>query len=123
VQTAGTAFLGLTLECARCHDHKFDPITQKDFFRMFAFFNNIDESGLYSHFTRATPTPTMLLYPEGVEAGHRALKDQIAGVEANRRQSARRLSASVGGSDRLWGGSAEPAAVFDFERPRRKQWT
>jgi hypothetical protein len=55
VSTAGTAFLGLTLGCARCHDHKYDPVTQKDFYRMSAFFNNIDESGLYSHFTRATP--------------------------------------------------------------------
>jgi hypothetical protein len=39
-------FLGLTLTCSRCHDHKFDPLTQKDFYRLFAFFNNIDEAGL-----------------------------------------------------------------------------
>jgi hypothetical protein len=45
VATAGTAFLGLTLGCARCHDHKFDPISQKDFYRMSGFFNNIDEFG------------------------------------------------------------------------------
>ena len=51
VNTFGTAFLGLTLECARCHDHKFDPITQRDYYSLFAFFHNIDESGLYSHFT------------------------------------------------------------------------
>ena len=63
VHTAGTAFLGLTLECARCHDHKYDPIKQKDYYRMSAFFNNIDESGLYSHFTMATPSPTLLLGP------------------------------------------------------------
>ena len=43
--------LGLTMECARCHDHKFDPITQRDYYGLFAFFNSIDESGLYSHFT------------------------------------------------------------------------
>ena len=55
VNTFGTAVLGLTVECARCHDHKFDPITQRDYFSLFAFFNNIDESGLYSHFTNATP--------------------------------------------------------------------
>ncbi|MEY2429913.1 MAG: hypothetical protein QOJ40_2798 [Verrucomicrobiota bacterium] len=77
VQTAGTAFLGLTVGCARCHDHKYDPITQKDFYRMSAFFNNIDESGLYSHFTAATPSPTLLLYSEGVEAKHKALKERI----------------------------------------------
>ena len=39
-------FLGLTLTCSRCHDHKYDPIAQKDFFQMFAFFNNIAEAGL-----------------------------------------------------------------------------
>src|SRR5690606_40273963 len=58
--TAGTAFLGLTMECARCHDHKFDPISQKDYFSVFAFFNNIDEAGQIS-WDNATPVPTMLL--------------------------------------------------------------
>jgi hypothetical protein len=82
VNTIGTAMLGLTVECSRCHDHKYDPITQKDYYRMFAFFNSIDESGLYSHFTQAVPTPTLLLYGEGVEAKHRALKKEIAEKEA-----------------------------------------
>ncbi|PWU08136.1 MAG: hypothetical protein C5B50_30180, partial [Verrucomicrobia bacterium] len=82
VATAGTAFLGLTLGCARCHDHKYDPVTQKDFYRMAAFFNNIDESGLYSHFTRATPSPSLLLYGKGQEARHRELQSQIQAKEA-----------------------------------------
>ena len=59
VHTFGTAMLGLTLECSRCHDHKYDPIKQRDYYSLSAFFNNIDESGLYSHFTRATPNPTL----------------------------------------------------------------
>lgn len=46
VETTGTMFLGLTLTCSRCHDHKYDPISQQDFYRLFAFFNNIDEAGL-----------------------------------------------------------------------------
>jgi len=46
VETMGTLFLGLTLTCSRCHDHKYDPIKQKDFYRFFAFFNTIAEAGL-----------------------------------------------------------------------------
>jgi hypothetical protein len=43
VATTGAAFLGLTLGCARCHDHKFDPISQKEFYQLFAYLNSVDE--------------------------------------------------------------------------------
>lgn len=46
VHTVGTAFLGLTFECSRCHDHKYDPILAKDYYSMAAFFNSIDEFGM-----------------------------------------------------------------------------
>jgi hypothetical protein len=55
VRTLGMAWLGLTLECAHCHDHKFDPITQRDHYRFFAFFNNIPELGEDGRVANAVP--------------------------------------------------------------------
>jgi Protein of unknown function (DUF1553)/Protein of unknown function (DUF1549)/Concanavalin A-like lectin/glucanases superfamily/Planctomycete cytochrome C len=82
VHTASAAFLGLTMECARCHDHKYDPITQKDYYRLFAFFNSTDESGLYSHFTDAIPSPTTLLFKDDAEeTKHREMKRAIVAME------------------------------------------
>ncbi|MCM8529763.1 MAG: DUF1549 domain-containing protein, partial [Lentisphaeraceae bacterium] len=63
-QTAATAFLGMTMECCRCHDHKYDPLSQKDYFKTFALFNNIKEAGLYSFFTSAVPSPSMPILNE-----------------------------------------------------------
>ena len=83
VVTNGTAFLGLTLECARCHDHKYDPIAQADFYKLAAFFSNIDEHGLYSHFTETAPTPTLLLYDGDQQARHEELLAKIRLSESN----------------------------------------
>jgi hypothetical protein len=55
VRTLGMAWLGLTLECAHCHDHKFDPITQRDHYRFFAFFNNVPELGEDGRVANAPP--------------------------------------------------------------------
>jgi hypothetical protein len=55
VRTFSTAWLGLTFECARCHDHKFDPITQRDYYRLFSFFNNVPEHGEDGRVANAVP--------------------------------------------------------------------
>ena len=81
VNTVGTAMLGLTLECARCHDHKFDPIKQRDYYALSAFFNSIDEAGLYAHYTRAMPTPTLLLWPEKQVLEAASIKTKLAAAE------------------------------------------
>ncbi|MFP6671691.1 MAG: DUF1553 domain-containing protein, partial [Pirellulaceae bacterium] len=80
-QTMAMAFLGLTLECARCHDHKYDPITQKEYYQLFSFFNNIDEAGLYSYFTSSVPTPTLLLTDEPTKGKIRGVEEKISRAE------------------------------------------
>ena len=45
VDATSTVFLGLTMSCAQCHDHKYDPLTQRDYYALFAYFNSIDEDG------------------------------------------------------------------------------
>jgi hypothetical protein len=55
VHTTATVFMGLTMKCARCHDHKFDPISQRDYYRFFAFFNSVPERGIDGHKGNAVP--------------------------------------------------------------------
>lgn len=78
--TLGKAFLGLTLECARCHDHKYDPISQKNYYELYSFFNNVQEAGQIS-WDNALPVPTMLLSDEKVEEVAAFLRRQIAEKE------------------------------------------
>ena len=54
-ETTSAVWLGLTVGCARCHDHKFDPISQKDYYSLFAFFNNVPEKGFVWNFGNEDP--------------------------------------------------------------------
>lgn len=124
-QTFATAFLGLTLECCRCHDHKYDPLSQKEYYQLTAYFDKIDEAGLYSYHTRSTPTPTLMLLDDD---GKARLSDINARIAAAEKQL---IAVAAAAQDRFqnWltsGRSAEsdesallPGRVLheDFEKP------
>jgi hypothetical protein len=75
--TFGSAVLGMTVGCAKCHDHKFDPISQKNYYQLFSFFNNVKEAGQIS-WDDALPTPTLMLPTAQKEKILAFINDNIA---------------------------------------------
>src|SRR5499426_985590 len=73
VDTASTLFLGLTMGCARCHDHKFDPLSQREYYQLYAYFNSIPEDGRASNHGNSAPW---------VAAPTREQRGQLARLEA-----------------------------------------
>ncbi len=83
VETTSVAFMGLTMGCARCHDHKYDPIKQKEFYQFFAFFNNVEEKGLDGRKGNADPlmrldTPEQETKLADLDAAVKAFDKQLA---------------------------------------------
>jgi hypothetical protein len=70
VETTATVFLGLTLGCARCHDHKFDPVSQREFYGFFGFFNSVNEKGVYTE--QRGNVPPIFAVPSPEQAEHLA---------------------------------------------------
>ena len=80
VATTSTVWLGLTMGCARCHDHKFDPLQQKEFYEFSAFFNNIDERGKGFKYVNSPPfiaAPTASQQEELVELDQRLIEARL----------------------------------------------
>lgn len=77
--TFGKAFLALSTECARCHDHKFDPVSQKEYYQLYAFFNNNNESGMAPFNTEAPPT--IILKSEEAETLLKYIREKIDPIE------------------------------------------
>ncbi|MEN9949792.1 MAG: hypothetical protein RLY85_544, partial [Bacteroidota bacterium] len=79
--TFGEAFMAMSVSCSRCHDHKYDPITQKNYYQLTAFFNNVLEAGQIS-WNNDMPTPTLMLPNEMEEKRMDSLKQRIEEQEA-----------------------------------------
>jgi hypothetical protein len=79
VNTTGTVWLGLTVGCAQCHDHKFDPITQREFYQLYAFFHQVPEKGLDGNQGNAAP---VMRFPTREQAARRqAIEAQISDLQ------------------------------------------
>ncbi|MBX2820319.1 MAG: DUF1553 domain-containing protein [Rhodothermaceae bacterium] len=81
--TTATAFLGLTMECAACHDHKFDPISQKEYYQMTAFFDNVKELGMQAEISTKegySSGPTLLMPDAETEAALTKIDAQIDSI-------------------------------------------
>lgn len=81
VDTFGRAFLGLSVECARCHDHKYDPVLQKEYYALFSFFNNMNEWGRVPY--SGVPSPTVIVTDAKARAALAALRGRIRRAEAD----------------------------------------
>jgi hypothetical protein len=74
--TFGDAFMAISVGCARCHDHKYDPISQKNYYELYSFFNNVREAGQIS-WNDDLPTPTLMLPTEEKEKILKFLNEKI----------------------------------------------
>ncbi|MDX1980129.1 MAG: DUF1553 domain-containing protein [Bryobacteraceae bacterium] len=92
LETTATVWLGLTMGCARCHDHKYDPVTQRDFYRFYAYFNNVSDRGRYFKYGN---TPPFVLAPTPAEQEKLAALDtriEKARVAAAAQQAAHKAA-------------------------------
>jgi mono/diheme cytochrome c family protein len=95
VETTGSVWMALTMNCCRCHDHKYDPISQKEFFQMFAYFNSVDETGILAGNSSNTAPVYRVATPEQ-ERRMADLKRQLAAATEAEKQLRKRVAAGQG---------------------------
>lgn len=128
VETTANVWLGLTMGCGRCHDHKYDPLTQQDFYRFYAFFNSIDESGR-GH-GNAPPilrltTPAQEQQAAAVDSEVQALQKQLQALEtapetaAPRQELTTQIQAAQKKKDAIL--AAAPATMIMRELPTPRE--
>jgi hypothetical protein len=108
VDTTATVWLGLTLGCARCHSHKFDPITHEDYYRFFAFFNNVPELGRAVKFGNSPP---MIKAPTPVQ---RETLDQLEGERARLDGELRACEPRIAMAQAAWDTLVRSGPDFDW---------
>jgi len=129
VTAVGTAFMGLTVQCAVCHDHKYDPITTKDFYQLFAFFNNFDgapETGgrAGSDFRRGLQPPYILLTSEKQQAKLDEFDARLEKLEEQRGQIEQRLKQAGDAAEKktLQGESDQTKKALEAARSERQNF-
>lgn len=96
LETTGTVWLGLTIGCARCHEHKYDPISQQEFYQLFAYFNNVPERGKAVKIGNSPPM---------IKAPTREQRKQLADLEqqlAAAKEEFNRLQPEIHAAERTW---------------------
>jgi hypothetical protein len=113
VDTTSTVFLGLTLGCARCHNHKFDPLTQREYYQMFAYFDRVPERG--NAFKYGNSPPTVTAPTPDQEARLAVVEQKLAAAE----QRVATLEPQVARAQREWERSLRGSPEVDWA-PSRK---
>ncbi len=111
-ETTATVWLGLTLGCARCHDHKFDPLSQKEYYQFFSYFNNLQEKGMVWNF--GNEDPLILAPTREQEARLAVLKDELASAV----QSWEAMESEVARAQKAWEREVSDTPQADWA-PRR----
>ena len=96
VETMSTVFLGLTVGCARCHNHKYDPITQKEYYQLFSYFNNIGEPGRYLKYGNSPP-----MLPAPTSSQESKLRD-LRGALDSAQTAFRAMEPSIAAAQAKW---------------------
>jgi hypothetical protein len=108
VETASTVFLGLTLGCARCHDHKYDPVSQKEFYEVLAHFNNVPERGKSFKYVNSPPLVTA---PTADQQAQLAKLDEMRRAA---REAFSRLESEIVAGQARWEASLASSARVDW---------
>ncbi|HMO63700.1 MAG TPA: PSD1 and planctomycete cytochrome C domain-containing protein, partial [Verrucomicrobiota bacterium] len=103
VNTTSTVWLGLTMACAQCHDHKYDPISERDYYRFLAFFNQVPESGLDGN--RGNAAPLLKLSTPEQDAQLAQLNGELAALDRRLREP----DAAWDAAQEAWAASATDA--------------